>query len=98
LSNWHETLPSKCLWCKKPLLGKQCPKSFFDGTNLGPADQSGLIRFSHSGCGFFKFIVVAGPLKGTIWSGNPNGDDEYLSQDKQTFIELLDNIYSGKDY
>ncbi len=86
-----------CLWCKQPLANTKCKcKSFFDGKDLNNHNTPGLIRFSHEGCGFFKFIVVKGPLKGSIYSGNPNGDGDYLSKDTSTFKELLDSIYNEK--
>lgn len=103
LSKWNDAdeddQAQYCLWCPKALVGTKCSrKKFFDGTNLNNDEQPGLIRFSHEGCGYFKFIVTTGPLRGTIWSGNPNyGDDApYLSQDKETFKELLDKIYAAK--
>lgn len=88
-----------CVWCDQPLANTKCKCiSFFDGKDLNNSEAPGLIRFSHEGCGFFKFIVVKGPLKGSIYSGNPNGDydDNYLSKDKSTFKELLDGIYQNK--
>ncbi len=98
LSCWNEKDEKDerphCVWCPQPLSETQCAATnVFDGTNLESGEQHGLIRFSHEGCGLFKYIVVKGPLKGTIWSGNPNGDGAYLSQDEQTFKELLDSIY-----
>lgn len=103
LSKWNDAdeddQAQYCLWCPKALVGTKCLcKKFFDGSNLNDDSQPGLIRFSHSGCGYFKFIVTTGSLKGTIWSGNPNCDDEqpYLSRDQETFLELLDRIYAEK--
>lgn len=88
-----------CLWCNQPLATTKCScEKIFDGSDLDSDCQPCLVRFSHEGCGFFKFIIVKGPLKGTIWSGNPNGDGDcpYLSQDQQSFKELLDEIYLEK--
>ena len=103
LGGWNEDDETDerpfCTWCKNPLTDKCKTTSWFNGDDLENDDQPGLVRFSHEGCGFFKFIVVAGPLKGTIYSGNPNssgGPGDYLSKDKSTFLELLDNIYLKK--
>jgi len=97
LSGWNEEDKDDqtilCLWCKTPLADTKCSCNFFDGTDLDSDDTPGLIRFSHEGCGMFKFIVVKGPLKGSIWSANPNGDSPYLYIDKKSFKELLDSIY-----
>ena len=84
-----------CLWCNQPLTATKCTiTNWYTGEN--EENGPGLIRFSHEGCGMFKFIVIKGPLKGTIWSNDPNGDDP-LSQDKGTFKELLDDIYSEEN-
>jgi len=100
LSGWNKKDKNDqrpfCIWCDQPLTELCTCTNWFDGTNVESDNQPGLIRFSHEGCGMFKFIVVKGPLKGTIWSGHPNGDDEYLSKDKGTFKELLDRIYNEK--
>lgn len=102
LHTWNEDDESDerpfCLWCNQPLANTKCKcDSWFDGTDLNNSEAAGLICFSHEGCGFFKFIVVKGPLKGTIYSGHPNGnphgDDNYMSMDKESFKELLDKIY-----
>lgn len=88
-----------CLWCPQPLVGTTCAcNNFFDGSDLNNDETPGLVLFSHEGCGFFKFIAIKGPLKGTIWSGNPNRDDDenYLTPDTQSFKELLDSIYDKK--
>lgn len=103
LHSWNEADKSDerpfCLWCNQPLANTKCKcDSWFDGTDLNNSEAPGLICFSHEGCGFFKFIVVKGPLKGTIYSGHPNGnpygDDNYMSKDKESFKELLDKIYN----
>lgn len=86
-----------CLWCNQPLATTKCTAvNVFNGTDLDRDCQPGLVRFSHEGCGFFKFIIVKGPLKGTIWSGNPNGDGPYLSRDDESIKELLDRIYKNE--
>lgn len=85
-----------CLWCESPLENTRCKcKKFFDGTKLDTDEIPGLIRFCHEGCGVFTYIVVKGPLKGTLWKNDPNRHDEkyYLRKIKPTFKEFLDNIY-----
>jgi hypothetical protein len=108
LNGWNEEDQTDnepyCLWCKQPLANTKCTcDKVFDGYHTpandeddedGDYNEEGLIRFSHEGCGFFKFIVVKGPLKGSIWSTNNCGP--YLTKDRKTFKELLDQIYSSK--
>lgn len=62
-----------CVCCERPLNGSKC---------LAPAP----IRFSHEGCGIYKYIVIKGSQKGLIL----NNDFEPVGE---TFMELLERIY-----
>lgn len=109
LSKWNKKDETDqrpfCIWCDQPLVGTKCSiTEWFNGPNTKKNEDNndedsddeelpGLVRFSHEGCGMFKFIAVKGPLKGTIWSNDPSGYYP-LRQDKKTFRELLDSIYS----
>ncbi len=98
LTAWNENEGNDeipfCQWCSQPLANTKCTSIlYFDGKNKDDVCQPGLIRFSNEGCGYFKFIVIKGPLKGSIWSANPGYDGPYLSRDEKTFKEILDNIF-----
>ncbi len=82
---------SHCIWCKQQLAGTKCTCKMFDGTDTENDKAPGLLRFSHEGCGHFMFIVVAGPLKGSIWNSNNNGS--YLTKSHMSFKEVLEMIY-----
>lgn len=73
-----------CMFCNQALEGTVCNASDFK------------MCFSHEGCGFFRFITVKGPEKGTIWNANPNYSepDPYLNRCEKTFIEILNRIYN----
>jgi hypothetical protein len=80
-----------CLWCEQPLEDTKCTCNF-DTTKKVYDDTPGVIVFSHEGCGFFTYIIVKGPLKGTLWINNR--DRNRLRKIESTFKELLDEIYS----
>lgn len=82
-----------CMWCKQSIENTTCTAhESFDENN---ANSPFLIRFSHEGCGMFKFIIVKGENKGEIWDANPNcyEDEPYLTRSHETFLELINRIY-----